>query len=217
MPVAAQSSTSGGGFGAAASPPHDRRSQALPILDQIVVGVAGVLILAAVILTAIAPIYPSRGETAKDFASRFPPPAGGPASPGPSVPPPAAAPGTAAPSTQPSVGGGQLPAGMNGTWSGSLTQKNASNTVQYNVTITLTGGAVGSVVGTSSYPTVPCAGDLTLTAVGARVQVAEHITNGQNDCFDTTLLLGLDGSGNLTYHFDDVGYGTGDGTLTRQR
>ncbi|OHV32080.1 hypothetical protein BCD49_30925 [Pseudofrankia sp. EUN1h] len=178
-----------------------------------------VLILAAVLLTALAPVYPSRGQTAKDFATRFPPPAGGTGAPAPpATTPPGAtpsAPGTPTPSAPASAGPNQLPAAMRGTWSGSVRQQ-GTNTVQYNVTITLTGGAVGSVVGTSSYPTVPCSGDLLLSATGTTVQVSEHITIGQSDCFDTTLFLALDGSGNLTYHFDDVGYGTGDATLTRQ-
>ena len=59
-------------------------------------------------------------------------------------------------------------------------------------------------------------GNLLLNQVGTGVQVTEHIVNGTN-CSDATLLLSLDGSGNLVYHFDDVGDGTGDGLLTRQR
>ncbi|ONH25090.1 hypothetical protein BL253_28265 [Pseudofrankia asymbiotica] len=184
------------------------------MFDQIIVGVSCVLILTAVVLTALAPVYPSRGKTAKEFATRYPVPAGAAGSPAPGAP---SAPGTPAPSLVPSAGAGQLPAGMRGTWSGTVVQRSTqSNSTSYAVTITLTGGATGSVVGTSSYPTSPCSGDLTLNVVGTTVEVFEHITAGMTHCFDTTLFLTLGGNDSLTYHFDDVGYGTGDATLTRQ-
>ncbi|WP_131804105.1 hypothetical protein [Pseudofrankia sp. BMG5.36] len=183
------------------------------MLDQIIVGVSCVLILTAVVLTALAPIYPSRGQTAKEFASRYPVPAGASGSPAPSAP----APGTPTPSAVPSASAGQLPAVMRGTWSGTVVQQyTRDNSSNYSVTITLTGGTVGSVVGTSSYPTSPCSGDLQLRAVGTTVEVFEHITIGASKCFDTTLFLTLNGNDGLTYHFDDVGYGTGDAELTRQ-
>jgi len=191
------------------APEQGQRVRALPVLDQIVVGVAGVLVLAAVVLTVLAPVYPSRGQTAKDFAARFPVPAGATGSPAPPTT------GTPAPGTSPSAAAGQLPAGMVGTWTGTGTVTAGSDSARFTVTISLTGGAVGNVVGTSTYPAAPCTGNLTLVNVGTKVEVSEHITTRTDDCFDSTLYLAVDASGHLLYHFDDEGYGVGDATLSR--
>jgi len=177
------------------------------VLDQAVVGVAGVLVLVALVFTALAPVYPTRGKAAKEFADRLVPPPAAAASPKPG------AGGT------PTTGADQLPAALIGTWSGVVTQNNPSTNfhTSYAVTLVLHGGTVGNVVGTSSYPSIPCTGDLLLDRGGSEVMVTEHIVSGTHSCSDTPLSLKLDGSGNLVYHFADSGDGTGDGVLNKQR
>jgi hypothetical protein len=175
------------------------------VFDQIVVGVAGVLVLVAVVLTAIAPVYPPRGRAQKLLDARINPPA-----PVTSTQP--------TPSGSPAAGPDQLPAELRGTWTGDVAQKDPAHefNTTYPVTLVLRGGSIGQVVGTSNYPTIPCSGDLLLNQGGSAVQVTEHIVGGTN-CSDTTVSLTLNGNGELVYHFDDVGDGTGDGVLTKQR
>lgn len=179
----------------------------LPMLDRAVVGVVGVLVVAAVVLTALAPVYPARHRAEKLYADRLQPPRPAPTAP---VQPGA----SATPDSDP----GQFPTALIGTWTGSVHQQDPAHDYDatYDVALVLRGGTTGQVVGTSSYPTIPCTGDLVMTQGGASVQVTERIVAG-TQCTDTTLSLSLDGSGNLVYHFDDVGDGTGDGVLTKQR
>ncbi|ADP83558.1 hypothetical protein [Pseudofrankia inefficax] len=189
----------------AAAADRGPRIRALPVFDQIVVGVAGVLVLVAVVLTAIAPVYPPRGRAQKLLDARIHPPA-------------AVTSTQPTPSGSPAAGPDELPAELRGTWTGNVTQKDPAHefNTTYPVTLVLRGGSIGQVVGTSNYPTIPCSGDLLLNQGGNAVQVTEHIVGGTN-CSDTALSLTLDGNGNLVYHFDDVGDGTGDGVLTKQR
>jgi hypothetical protein len=177
------------------------------VLAQVVVGLVGILVVAAVVLTALAPVYPPRHRAEKLYADRLRPPAPAPTA--------TARPGaSASPDSDP----GQFPTDLIGTWTGSVNQKDPAHDFDstYDVSLVLRGGTTGQVIGTSSYPTIPCSGDLVMTAGGANVQVTEHIVAG-TQCTDTKLSLRLDGSGNLIYHFDDVGDGTGDGVLTKQR
>jgi hypothetical protein len=162
-------------------------------------------VLAAIVLTALAPVYPARGRAAKQFADRLAPPRpAASASPAPGV------------GTTPAQGPDALPSAMVGTWTGTVNQSDPAADYQasYVVTLVLRGGVTGNVVGTSDYPTVPCTGDLLLNRGGSDVQVTEHIVSG-TQCSDTMLSLSLDAGGNLRYHFDDSGDGTGDGVLTR--
>ncbi|MBL7519546.1 hypothetical protein I6A84_15915, partial [Frankia sp. CNm7] len=145
--------------------------------------------------------------------------AAGPAAAPPAGPPAGPARGPGAGPTS-SAGAAALPSGMVGTWSGTLTQSATADRAEekYNVTLTLRGGEVGDVVGTSNYPTIPCGGDLVLEQTGTRVQVTEQITTGTENCADeVTVFLELESTGTLLYHFDDAGFGAGDAVLTKQR
>lgn len=73
------------------------------------------------------------------------------------------------------------------TWTGTGYQESPANT--WPVTITLTGGNEGEVVGTIDYPTLGCGGEIILTEVNTEDDFGsfwaqEHITYGQDNCID---------------------------------
>jgi hypothetical protein len=115
---------------------------------------------------------------------------------------------SAAPSDQPG-----MPNAMVGRWTGTYTY--AGSGLSDPVTLTLTGGPVGTVVGTSFYSQGNCAGQLTLERGGAAVEVFEHIVSGST-CFSASLSLSLDSTGHLVYSFGGTTYGSARGVLTRQ-
>jgi probable HAF family extracellular repeat protein len=109
-------------------------------------------------------------------------------------------PGSADPGPEVSV-----PDELLGSWTGIGSQTNP--TYEWPITITITGGPADSVVGTVAYPSLGCAGDLTLRRVGvlhvegslpvARVEVLETLTAGVGTCIDggTFVLFLNEGSG----------------------
>ncbi len=124
----------------------------------------------------------------------------------------------AAPTTVPSAQAApaNLPGPFVADWSGRVVQQPHSTTWTANVN--LTGGPVGSVVGTSRYPTLGCSGQLRLVSVpsSGQVRLAERIVvQGHPRCTPTVgidLSLGADG----TLHFSGTDGGVFDGTLRRR-
>jgi len=88
---------------------------------------------------------------------------------------------TPAPAANPfTAGSTQLPEQLIGTWQGTVLQ--ADDSTRYPVVLQLAPSA-GTVVGTSSYATLGCQGQLELDAVYTdSVEVTEYITAGQGSC-----------------------------------
>jgi hypothetical protein len=88
----------------------------------------------------------------------------------------------------PSSSGDALPETFVGTtWTGTGLQENPANT--WPVTIALTGGNEGEVIGTIDYPTLGCGGEIVLIEVNTEdnfgsFQAQERITYGQDNCID---------------------------------
>lgn len=83
----------------------------------------------------------------------------------------------------------ELPGGYVGTWAGTGTQTNPGD--EWTITLTLTAGPVGSVVGTVDYSELACGGELIFLGPAAEVegvlpsiQLSEDITYGENACID---------------------------------
>jgi hypothetical protein len=186
---------------AAASAPYPSTAPApapgrrLSALDWSVAAVAGLLALSALVLTLLAPVYP-KAHIPASLRSLLPsPPAAAGATPDANA----------------------LPAAMAGTWTGTVTQHSSTASEHYTVELTLTAGQVGQQVGTSVYTASgwSCDGTFTLTSGGSTVQGNEAFPRSR-ECGGDVLTLRLDASGELVYHFDDAGQGTGDGVLTRK-
>jgi hypothetical protein len=92
-----------------------------------------------------------------------------------------------------------LPASFAGVWAGRVHQSNVDST--YPVQLTLTGGEVGSMVGTVRYWSLPCSGELWLDRIGTNeIRVTERITDGVIYCVaETPLQLQLR-DGDLWYN-----------------
>ncbi|MFB9542562.1 serine/threonine-protein kinase [Micromonospora sagamiensis] len=92
-----------------------------------------------------------------------------------------------------------LPARYADTWSGDVYQADIDRT--YPVTVTLTKGRVGSVVGRVRYWTLQCAGELTLDeATDTAMKVTERITEGRSNCTSPVpLTLSLQSDGSMRY------------------
>jgi len=71
---------------------------------------------------------------------------------------------------------------MVGTWKGIVEQGSS----KYPVTLTLTGGAAGEIVGHIEYSTLPCKGDLTLLSGGSDVRLDEDVSGS---CYGTEIQL----------------------------
>jgi len=65
-----------------------------------------------------------------------------------------------------------LPEGMLGTWRGIVQQSSS----KYPMTLTLSGGTAGDIVGRSEYPTLPCTGNLRLLSGGDDVVLQEEVS-----------------------------------------
>jgi len=133
-----------------------------------VITIVGGVIAAVVSAFLIADLL----HTSSTGSAQAPAPAPAVTSNAPSTPAPAANPFTA--------GSTQLPEQLIGTWQGTVLQANDST--QYPVVLQLARSA-GTVVGTSSYATLDCQGQLELDAVYTdSVEVTEYITSGQGSC-----------------------------------
>ncbi|MEX5707822.1 serine/threonine-protein kinase [Parafrankia sp. FMc6] len=108
-----------------------------------------------------------------------------------------------------------LPAGMAGTWVGSVTQ----GPIEFGVEIVLRRGGIGEIVGDSDYPTDGCAARLRLLEAGAdRVTVQERLFRSGALCRGAErLVLALRPDGRLAYTFSATNINsTGTGVLTRR-
>src|SRR5215218_3194318 len=75
-----------------------------------------------------------------------------------------------------------IPGTFQGAWKGTGSQSDNPG-VEWTIALTLADGARGSVVGTITYPSLECGGDLILReADGKRVELQERITFGE--CVD---------------------------------
>jgi hypothetical protein len=95
----------------------------------------------------------------------------------------------AAPTQAVDTGSGEnLPADYLGTWAGTGVQ--ADQGVEWEVVLTLSGGSIGTVVGTSSYPELGCEGTLTLIMFDQiyppYAKLEETIIAGQDVCANGT-------------------------------
>lgn len=108
-----------------------------------------------------------------------------------------------------------LPAGMAGTWVGSVTQ----GPIEFGVEVVLRRGGIGEIVGDSDYPTDGCAARLRLLEAGAdRVTVQERLFRSGALCRGAErLVLALRPDGRLAYTFPATNINsTGTGILTRR-
>ncbi|HYH80823.1 MAG TPA: hypothetical protein VEX86_13570 [Longimicrobium sp.] len=93
-----------------------------------------------------------------------------------------------------------------GSWKGKGSQSDQKG--EWSITASISGGAVGAVVGTIAYPSLSCGGDLVLRRVTEdSIEVRERITHG--DCIDGILTLGARPGGWLDYRWR-----TEDGSVT---
>jgi serine/threonine protein kinase len=120
------------------------------------------------------------------------------------------APAQRRPSTSPPASS-DVPAAFLGTWRGSIDQPGFAKS-PFPAIITITKGRLGVVVGHSSYPTLECSGDLTLSSASAdRLILDEHVTHGLGNCMSTVITLNRGAGGALDYSFDNP---SGHGTLS---
>lgn len=101
-----------------------------------------------------------------------------------------------------------------GSWKGTGTQSDRPG--DWTIALTLADGARGSVVGTITYPSLACGGDLVLReADGRRVELLERITFGE--CADRGIVtLAPEQGGGLGYGWrEEGGASTARGTLSR--
>jgi hypothetical protein len=101
-----------------------------------------------------------------------------------------------------------VPAVFEGAWKGRGTQSDGGH---WTIALTLADGRVGEVIGTITYPSLACGGDLILRqADGDRVELLERITFG--NCVDGILSITNDRRhAGLGYAWRQVG-----GTLTAE-
>lgn len=100
-------------------------------------------------------------------------------------------------SGEPNSGGDMLtPQEFAGSWSGHATQQNPTS--DWDITIDISGGKTGSVIGRSSYPGLSCDGELVLQSVNSShppdIMLGEHIVNSTGACVDGTIELRFDGA-----------------------
>ena len=107
-----------------------------------------------------------------------------------------------------------VPTAFQGSWKGTGTQSDNPG-VEWTIALTLAGGARGSVVGTITYPSLECGGDLILREANAgRVELLERITFGE--CVDRGVVTLAPAKDGLSYAWRDADL-TARGTLSRAR
>jgi hypothetical protein len=105
-----------------------------------------------------------------------------------------------------------VPTAFQGSWKGTGSQSDNPG-VEWTIALTLAGGERGDVVGTITYPSLTCGGDLILReADGKRVELLERITFG--DCVDRGVVTLAPAQGGLSYDWRDADL-TARGTLSR--
>jgi hypothetical protein len=106
-----------------------------------------------------------------------------------------------------------IPASFQGSWKGTGSQADEPG-VEWTIALTLASGGRGDVVGTITYPSLTCGGDLILReAEAGRVELLERITFGT--CVDRGVVTLAPAQGGLSFGWrDDAGL-TARGTLSR--
>ncbi|NTU80106.1 MAG: C40 family peptidase [Chloroflexales bacterium] len=90
----------------------------------------------------------------------------------------------------------KIPSAFIGSWQGTGSQVNPSNT--WTVLTTITGGQVGALIGIIAYPSLRCGGELRLRKINPdSIEVLEHITYG--GCFDNGITTYKVANGQLIY------------------
>ena len=124
----------------------------------------------------------------------------------------------------------RMPAEIAGLWQGTVASPASSSSPltagskpagrnAHDAVLTLSGGPVGGVVGTVSYPTLLCGGEVWLIAVTKdSVQLGEVITYGEERCTGRALVTArAPQKGALAYAWRDVmNRGAATGTLSRR-
>ena len=91
----------------------------------------------------------------------------------------------------------KIPAGLAGTWSGTVRQTDPSLAVTVRIRL-----AAGTSAGTISYPQLGCSGRLLLVSVLAgTLTLDQGITKGQQSCDNGTVLLSPQGKSTLAFKF----------------
>lgn len=111
----------------------------------------------------------------------------------------------------------RTPVAFGGVWDGSVTQQGSSTPSR--TLVSVTGGRIGSVVGTIAYPGLRCGGELWLVSASAdSMQLGEVILFGQDRCNGRALLtVGRDKTGATTMQWRDItGGGSAQGTLKKR-
>ena len=91
----------------------------------------------------------------------------------------------------------KIPAGLAGTWSGTVRQTDPALAVTVRITL-----AAGTTSGTISYPQLGCSGRLLLVSVLAGTfTLQQGITKGQQSCDNGTVLLSPKGNSALAFKF----------------
>lgn len=115
----------------------------------------------------------------------------------------------------------ELPSGYIGTWAGTGYQTDADGNAdgEWTITLTLTGGPIGIIVGTVNYPGLGCSGELTYLGPdhpthGQGIMLSEDITTGEGACIDGgTFLLSFGSSSDLYFYWespDSTSFASGD-------
>src|SRR5215213_9807333 len=95
----------------------------------------------------------------------------------------------------------QIPAAFQGSWKGRGSQSDQPG-VEWTIALTLASGARGRVVGTITYPSLECGGDLILrVAEAGRVELLERITFGT--CVDRGVITLAPARGGLSFDWRD--------------
>jgi hypothetical protein len=103
-----------------------------------------------------------------------------------------------------------VPAGMTGSWAGTVRQTNPPLAVTVHLVL-------GSRSGRVAYPALGCSGSLSVVAASpARVVVRQTIGTGRTSCEDGLITLTRQASGKLGFTFARRGGARPAGTLTRQ-
>jgi len=99
-----------------------------------------------------------------------------------------------------------IPSGFMGSWKGTGSQSDQPG-VKWTIALTLGDGASGEVVGTITYPSLQCGGDLILRGGDGRgIELLERITFGE--CVDRGIITLADArdasEGRLSYQWRDA-------------
>jgi serine/threonine protein kinase len=196
-PGATAVATGPAGFPTQPTAPPPRRGRG------VLIGSVAVVVAAVAVVIAVTSLHGSGGKpsasggssgsatvTASSAATNTP------ASSAPASPTSASGPSSSSsPSSSTGTGPNVVPQAYLGHWRGTITANTGAEGPQ-TATLKLTGGAVNSIVGTSSYTNGPCAYNLLLvSSSGSGVELQEQVTSGP--CYADYAIVKLNG-GKLT-------------------